>query len=733
MKKLSVFEKTGFASGEIAGSLIWQTLMYFLPIFYTDSFGIPMAVVGTMFFVVRLFDAINDPVMGIISDRTNTRWGKYRPYILFMSVPFALGAVLMFITPPWPVDAKIIYAYVTYILMMVLYTSVMIPYSALSGVLTASGLERTALNSYRFFGAFLGGLVIQAAALNSVQYFGSGDDDVAIVNWKNQEIVIEQKGIGTVKAEYVFNSLDWEGQPLTINVKPANEILPQLNRMPRHLFISGRDSSFHIGDWLNIPFENADISLEANSKNNDLLDLNYDNGNLKISASEGGHYTASISGTINDMEVSRDFWVHISFDPSNAHTTLPEEKEFIEVEPSEWFWQSQSGQKSINLIEMASAATDTMLLINPATDLIDLSLKGNTLTFTPLKSKGGTICKVLACAEDGSSITQPYEITWGQNEYAGLIIKSLPAKVDISPDMDLVTIDMTQYFKWSGATPTINLVNTARGYQKTMMIFGLGCIIFFMITFFSTKERVKAISDKQSSIAQDLKDLFSNRPWLIIFVVGFITMIYVGLRSSIIAYYFQYYVKDTLLTSSYLVVGTVTILFSMLITKKLTEWLGKRLLYTICMGLVGFSLLAYQWVSPTQIALIFILQILQSLGSGPTMPLLWSMLADAADYNEWKNGRKAMGLSYSAATFIQKGGFAIGGALAMWMLSMVHYIPNQVQSEEALTGIRNMMGIVPALGAFLCMFIILFYPINDAKLKQIETDLATKRGEAEAG
>ena len=99
MNKLPVKEKIGYGIGEIASNIIWTTVMFFLPIFYTDTFGIPAATVATMFLVVRFFDGFNDPIMGMIADRTNTRWGKYRPYILYMAVPYAIGGILMFMTP----------------------------------------------------------------------------------------------------------------------------------------------------------------------------------------------------------------------------------------------------------------------------------------------------------------------------------------------------------------------------------------------------------------------------------------------------------------------------------------------------------------------------------------------------------------------------------------------------------------------------------------------------------
>jgi len=199
IQKLPFIEKAGYSIGEIASNIIWMTVMFFLPIFYTDTVGIPAAVVGTMFIIVRLFDALNDPVMGMISDRTNTRWGKYRPYILWMALPYGLGGILMFLTPDLSLTWKIIYAYATYILMMIIYTAIMIPYSALSGVMTSDYLERTSLNSYRFVGAFIGGLFIQGLALMLVNYFGTDNQSVITASIQNQTIIVQEQGSGTAK------------------------------------------------------------------------------------------------------------------------------------------------------------------------------------------------------------------------------------------------------------------------------------------------------------------------------------------------------------------------------------------------------------------------------------------------------------------------------------------------------------------------------------------------------
>lgn len=174
-EKLSVREKIGYAVGDTASNLYFQTFLLFIPIFYTDVVGLEAAAVATMFAVSRVFDAVNDPLMGTVADRTETRWGKFRPYLLWMAVPFGLAGFLAFSSPDFGPAGKLVYAYLTYNLLMIAYTAINVPYAALMGVITPNPLERTSLAAYRFVGVFTGQLIIQGAALWLVRYFGGGD------------------------------------------------------------------------------------------------------------------------------------------------------------------------------------------------------------------------------------------------------------------------------------------------------------------------------------------------------------------------------------------------------------------------------------------------------------------------------------------------------------------------------------------------------------------------------
>ncbi|MBI9070185.1 MAG: MFS transporter [Melioribacteraceae bacterium] len=443
MSQVSFKEKIGFSVGEYAGSVVWQTLMFFLPIFYTDTFGLSAAAVGTMFLVVRLFDAINDPIMGTIADRTNTKWGKFRPYLLWAAVPYGLGTVIMFTTPDFGETGKLIYAYATYALMMIIYTVMMIPYNSLVGVISTDSEERTSVSQYKFVFAYLAGASVQYLVIPLVKNLGEGDSQ--------------------------------------------------------------------------------------------------------------------------------------------------------------------------------------------------------------------------------------------------------------------------------------------KGYLLTMTIFGAICIICFLIAFFSVRERVKTSATQKSKIKEDLKDLIKNKPWIIVFSVTLCTLIYIAIRSAVTMYYFKYFIGNEDGAGIFMVAGTLATLLGVLPTKWLSTKLGKKKLYIICMFIVSFASAGFFIASPEDLLIIYIFQIIFSLASGPTMPLLWSMLADIADYSEWENNRRATGLVYSATTFSMKAGFSIGGAVSMGVLSYFGYIADAEQTASALQGIKLSISVIPAAIALIGAILLFFYDLDDKKVAEIQLELEERK------
>ena len=442
-EKLSVTEKVGYALGDTAANFIFQTMVIFQLAFYTDTFGISAAAAGTLFLVVRVWDAIFDPIMGVVADGTKTRWGKFRPWILWTAVPFGIMGFLTFATPDLSTGGKLIYAYVTYIILMMVYSANNLPYSALSGVMTGDQAERTSLSQYRFFFAMLAQLAIQGLALPMVNYFGQGND--------------------------------------------------------------------------------------------------------------------------------------------------------------------------------------------------------------------------------------------------------------------------------------------ARGYQWTMGIFSALAVVFFFVTFATTKERILPAPDQKTDIKADFANLLKNGPWLAMFALTLVLFVTLALRGGAVLYYFRYYVGREELFSWFNVGGTVATILGVVGSKPLALRFGKRNLFIAGLAATVVFTAAFVVVPPTAIVPIFVTEILRQFAYGFTIPLLWAMMADVADYSEWQTGRRATAIVFSAIVFALKAGLGFGGALGGYLLSAYGYVPNVEQTPRALQGILYSMSVFPAVAFALCIVCLLFYRIDRSLEFRISDDLADRR------
>ena len=178
LSKLSLKEKIGYALGDTAANIAWRTIGPFLPIFYTDVFGLGASAVALLILVIRLTDGITDVIMGTIADRTKTKWGKFRPWLLWTALPFGVALVLQFTTPDISLTGKIIWAYATSIFYTLAYTANNVPYSALMGVMTVDVKERTELSSFRFFGAYFGGIIATVGVIALVDVLGKGNENL---------------------------------------------------------------------------------------------------------------------------------------------------------------------------------------------------------------------------------------------------------------------------------------------------------------------------------------------------------------------------------------------------------------------------------------------------------------------------------------------------------------------------------------------------------------------------
>lgn len=181
-------EKIGYGFGDMASSMFWKLFGSYLMIFYTDVFGLPAAIVGTMFLITRIWDSAFDPIVGVIADRTHSRWGKFRPYLLYLAIPFAIIGVFTFVTPDLDNTGKVIYAYITYSLMMMVYSAINVPYASLLGVMSPEPKDRNVLSTYRMVFAYLGSFVALLLFMPMVNFFGKGHDEQ--YGWMMSVVVI---------------------------------------------------------------------------------------------------------------------------------------------------------------------------------------------------------------------------------------------------------------------------------------------------------------------------------------------------------------------------------------------------------------------------------------------------------------------------------------------------------------------------------------------------------------
>jgi GPH family glycoside/pentoside/hexuronide:cation symporter len=442
LARLGWGEKLGYGLGDLGFNFYWTTIASFLAAFYTDVFGISAAAAGTMLFVTRIVDALTDPLMGAVADRTRTRWGKFRPYLLYAGLPMAAAGVLTFTTPDLDAGGKLIWAYATYSAMMLMYTVLSTPYSALSGVMTADSQQRTTLVSMRFLFAFTGGALVNKYTLPLVAWLGGGND--------------------------------------------------------------------------------------------------------------------------------------------------------------------------------------------------------------------------------------------------------------------------------------------VKGWQLTMALYGVLAVTIFAITFFTTRERISPPAGQESHPLQDIRDLLRNRPWVILFVLAMVIMMTFTMRAGSAYYYFTYYVERPELLPDYLFWQMVAYAAGALLAPVMTRYIDKAKLLMLLMGTVGLLSLLFYFVPRDMIWAMFTLNILISLALGPKSPLTWSMYADTADYTEWKTGRRATAMTFSAATFAQKLGGSLGSAGMLWVLAAIGYAANQAQSGASQTGIALLQTAIPGLFALLAVLVISRYTLTGEQLDAIQQELQNR-------
>jgi len=300
LEKLSIREKIGYALGDGAANIAWRGVATFLFIFYTDVFGLNPAAVGILMLIARSSDGIVDILMGIVCDRTNSKYGKFRPWILWTAIPLGVTLSLLFTSPNLGATGKIVYAYTTYLIFFVVYTANNIPYGALMAVMTGDNKERTTLGSYRMVGAFTGGMVVQGALLFLVSFYGNINPSIAV------------NKLDTGKYEVTVST---HQDIKNVNIKTKDGIA---------LFTWANTENSGISDSLNTPTTGKSFSMEANKKYSFILtgEENLESKNITIIDQKRGY-----SRSIYLLSIFLTLFLIITFATTKERVLPPKEQE----------------------------------------------------------------------------------------------------------------------------------------------------------------------------------------------------------------------------------------------------------------------------------------------------------------------------------------------------------------------------------------------------------------------
>jgi Na+/melibiose symporter-like transporter len=724
-ERLSFKEKFGYGLGDTASNLYFQMFINFLLFFYTDVFGIPAAVAGILFMVSRFWDAVNDPIMGIIADRTNTKWGKFRPYLLWMMLPLAVIGVLAFTTPELSLGGKIIYAYITYILMMMAYTAINIPYSALLGVLSPHSRQRTSASTYRFVLAFAGAFIVQGATLPLVNSLGIQDKGISLsggivriaeVDTRTSKIILEaDDGHHTTSQEFLVK-INRAGETPPAVHNPVGDMVMEQDFGTRRIILGDIFRSTN-GDRL---------LYEAASSETGVVETAVESDSVLILREKGSGISRITLTAFDEHRIRKEYGFTVRVNETGNNQPV-----LTEGIP-DMTYDLEPDRHSINLFEHFADRDGDRLEFKASSENNAVASADIAGSEAVLEIKGTGIARITITAVDGrgGSVTASFSVVVESGENDPPAILSSFDNIELDEGFGEHVMDVSRAFidpEGADLTYSVRKVDVAKGFQYTLVIYGVLACLLFYLTFALTKERVQPSKDQQTSLKKDLRNLVRNRPWMILLVMSIFTLGYVIVRMGTILYYFKYYIGNELLAALFMVLGTVAVIIGVACTDFLAKRLGKKKLYLIVMGLSSVFTMLFYHIPKDQIFLVFAVHIVISFVMAPQAPLLWAMYADTVDYSEWKYGRRATGLIFSAATFSQKFGMALGGGLAGWLLAKFNFQPNVAQSAETLTGIRLMMSYIPVVGTVVAVVAAIFYELDDKTMQKIEKELTERR------
>ncbi len=742
-QKLPFREKISYGFGDLASVLYWQTFMLYFTFFYTDVFLIPASAAATMFLISRVWDGVNDPMMGMIADRTKTRWGKFRPYLLWLCVPFAIVGVLTFTVPDLSPTGKLVWAYVTFIAIMMLYTAINIPYTALLGVISADSRERTTVSSVKFIFAFGAGIIVSASLLPMVKYFGRGDESIIKANINNQIISINEVGKGN--ARVILSAEDPEGLSgkleFGFRVNPANNNFPILAHPISDIKLEAGFNT-HLIDISSVFKGNAEnpFKYTVENQNENVVEVELKETTLLVKEKSVGN--AKINLTAADEiwgSTTTSFYIDV-IAKGNSEPLIKDFSNDVKL-------TSGFGKEEIDLskfIEDPDKDVLTFTAESSDTKVISPEIDGNKLTFF---EAGPGIARVTITAVDGKGGRLVHSI-----KYSVFAAENNPPYVNASVDniientgFKVYELDATGLFVDSQGEPLrykVEIINEAHGWQYSFIVYGAAAVIFFLIAFKGTKERVQPPTSQKSSVKKDIFELITNGPWLILLATTITFILFVAVRGSVTAHYFKYFIGSREVTlpfmgartyswealvSAFNTIGQMSALIGVVMVYWLAKVVGKKKVFVTLFVIAIASTASFYFLRADQIGLIYILQIVGSMTGGPLSVLLWAMYADTADYAEWKRERRATGLVFSASTMSQKFGWAIGAYIALMLMSQVGFTPNQAQSRESLNGLILLFSLIPAGIGVLSTLLVFVYPLGDKRVAKIEAELLERR------
>ncbi|MEJ2053666.1 MAG: MFS transporter [Calditrichaceae bacterium] len=624
-QKLSLREKLSYGFGDLASVLYWQTFMLYFTFFYTDIFLIPAAAAATLFLLSRLWDGINDPLMGIIADRTETKWGKFRPYMLWMSIPFAVMGVLTFTVPDFGPDGKLFWAYATFLGIMMLYTAINIPYTALLGVISGDSLERTKVSSVKFLFAFGAGIIVSATLLPMAKSLGGNDTSIIDAKINNQTLKVEEAGNGNAKI--ILTAVDPEGKEgrleFSVLVNPKDNNMPVLvNPLPTQNLEAGfKKQSIDISNVF-YGKDKRKFEYSVSNDNEDVVDTKVKNDNLIIV--EKGIGNAKITLTARDADWGsefQEFYINVS----RAGNAIPVISDTIQVIK----FENKLEKKEINLSDIFTDPDGDALsytAISENLKIIDPQIKDSLLSF--VESETGK-CDVEIIARDnngGQVIDTVSFLIYSKDDNPPFINKEIANMVK-SAGFGNFNIDISNAFVDMEGEPLdfkVEIINYAKGWQFSFIFYGIAFVIFFFIAFIGTKERIHPPKSQETSIGKDLKELVTNKPWLILLATTITFILFVAAKGSVTVHYFKYVITsqklalpflgaDTYdfetLTSAYNTIGQIASLIGVLLVSWFAKIVGKKKAFIIIFVIAVFSTGIVYFLTAKQLGWIFFLSL----------------------------------------------------------------------------------------------------------------------------